>query len=65
MQIKTTVSPHTFKMAIINKSTNNKCWQECRERGTLSAVLVEMQGVAATMENSMELPQTIRNTTIL
>ena len=22
-------------MAIINKSTNNKCWQECGEKGTL------------------------------
>ena len=24
------------RMAIINKSTNNKCWQGCGERGTLS-----------------------------
>ena len=23
------------KMAIINKSTNNKCWRECGEKGTL------------------------------
>ena len=26
---------HTSQMAIINKSTNNKCWQECGEKGTL------------------------------
>ena len=23
------------RMAIINKSTNNKCWRECGEKGTL------------------------------
>ena len=23
------------KMAIINKSTNNKCWRECRKKGTV------------------------------
>ena len=36
MQIKTTVSYHlaTVKMAIINKSTNNKCWWGCGQRGT-------------------------------
>ena len=37
MQIKTTVRYHLtlVKMAIIKKSTNNKCWKECREKGTL------------------------------
>ena len=24
-----------FRMAIIDKSTNNKCWQKCGEKGTL------------------------------
>ena len=36
MQIKTTMR-HYFtlvRMAIINKSTNNKCWQGCGEKGT-------------------------------
>ena len=36
MQIKTTMR-HRFtpvRMAIINKSTNNKCWQGCGEKGT-------------------------------
>ena len=45
------------RMAIINTSTNNKCWQGCRKRGTLLASLVEMQIGAATVESSMEIPQ--------
>ena len=37
MQIKTTVRYHftPVRIAIINKSTNNKCWQGCGEKGTL------------------------------
>ena len=37
MQIKTTMRYHltTVKVSIINKSTNNKCWRGCEERGTL------------------------------
>ena len=35
MQIKTTnLTP--IRMAIIKKSTNNKCWRGCGEKGTLS-----------------------------
>ena len=47
------------RMAIIYKSTN-KCWQGCGERGTC-AVLMRMHIGQTTMENSMELPQKIKN----
>ena len=64
MQIKATMSCHLtpIRMATINKSTNNKFWRECGEKGTL--VHLWWQTGAATVERKwnflrklkMELP---------
>ena len=43
MQIKSTRRHHltTFRMVIIKKSTNSKCWRWCEEKGTLLHCLWE------------------------
>ena len=62
MQIKTTVRYHLtpVRMAIIYKATKNK-FSEDVENMNPFALLVGMQTGAATVKNSMEIPQKIKN----
>ena len=64
MQIKT-MRCHLppVRMAIIKKSTNNKCLQGCGKRG--NPAHCGNVNWAATMENSMEVPHKIKNRTIM
>ena len=58
MQIKATVRYHLtpVRMTAIKKSTNNKCWRECREKWNPLTLLLRMQTSTVTMENSVEIP---------
>ena len=67
MQVKTTMRYHLtpVRMAIINKSTNNKVLVRMWKKRKTCALLVGTQIGAATVESSMELPQKIKNGTAL
>ena len=63
MHIKTILRYHftPVRMAIITKTKNKKCWRGCGENGNPHTLLVGMQIGTATMENSMEISQKIKN----
>ena len=62
MHVKTPMRYHLtpVRMAINRKSTNNKCWGGCGEKGNPCALLVGMKTGAATVENSMEIPHKLK-----
>ena len=62
MQIKTTMRYHftLVRMAIINKSTNNKFWRSCVEKRNPSTLLVGMQTGATTVEKVWNLLKKVK-----
>ena len=54
MQIQTMRYNSTSIIIIIKKSTNNKCWRGCREKGPAYIVGGNVNG-AVTMENGREV----------
>ena len=58
MQIKTTMRYHIIpsSMAIIKKSSNNKCWSGCGAKGALNRAVGGNVNWCNHYGNSMEIP---------
>ena len=65
MQIKTTMRYHFTLVRMAIKQINKQVLERKRRKGNPSVLLVGMQTGVATVENSMEFPQKIKNGTAL
>ena len=67
MQIKTTMRYHPTpgRMATIKKSTNNRCWRGCGDKGTLLRCWWECKLVQSLLENSVDIPLKTGNRTVI
>ena len=67
VQIKLTMRYHLIpvRIAFINKSTKNKWWRVCGEKGTSCTAGGNVNWYNHTTENSMEVPQKTKYTTAI
>lgn len=53
------------RVALIKKTSNNKCWGGCGEKGSLGTLPVGIETGAASMETRMEASQTMKARTTI